>query len=564
MSDYHGEGTGKSMANKKKKKKKIRREPWELPVKLATVAVTLAAICLVGSTLVQKYVFFSGIKPVLLTGSEVDFRDARMSVEEYEQLKDRMPDTVILWSVPVGGAYYESEAEHIILEKLFEEDLPAFSYFRNLKSVNALKCNNHAALVKLEEMLPGVEIEWQVHIGGQSFHRDAELVDLEESGVTMEDLNHTLGYFSEGTTVKLGDTGFSEEDLNTLKEQYPKLGFRWGVNLMGEIYPSSEKKLSFAGQSVDVQALIDAGSQFRAMEEIDLRGCGLTLEELSAIYDAFGGTRILAEFSLHGVNVTTEDTKIDLNGIKLSDTLAVEQAVKLMPNLVKVDMSNCGFTDEQMDALNKKYENIQFVWVVRFSVYELRTDAKAFCASNLPQRGYIAMKLRSEDLEPLKYCTELIALDLGSMYYDDLSFLENLHKLQYLILVDARYSDISILAQMKELYYLELFKNQIDDISPLLECKNLRHLNIGYTSGFDTSPLKEMTWLERLWYPGHELSKEEEQAIKDALLNTQVYMPEWDPNGSTGGKWREADVYYEMRNLFKMFYQPGGTGTKKE
>jgi hypothetical protein len=72
-----------------------------------------------------------------------------------------------------------------------------------------------------------------------------------------------------------------------------------------------------------------------------------------------------------------------------------------------------------------------------------------------------------------------------------------------------------------------------------------------------------MTWLERLWFPGHRLSAEETADLKAALPDTQVYMPNWDTAGSTGGGWRESDVYYEMRNLFDMFYQPGGTGTKK-
>ena len=53
-------------------------------------------------------------------------------------------------------------------------------------------------------------------------------------------------------------------------------------------------------------------------------------------------------------------------------------------------------------------------------------------------------------------------------------------------------------------------------------------------------------------------------AIVDALPNTEVYMPRYDPDGSTGGKWREADIYFEMRNLFGMFYQPGGTGMNQD
>jgi hypothetical protein len=200
---------------------------------------------------------------------------------------------------------------------------------------------------------------------------------------------------------------------------------------------------------------------------------------------------------------------------------------------------------------------------VYFSVYSLRTDATFFCASDLPSNGYVAIKMTDEQLEPLKYCTDLEALDLGHMRYTDLSFLENMPKLRYLVLVEARFSDISPIGTLKELEYLEIFMNTFEDLSPLLNCTKLKHLNIGYTKGFDPEVLKQMTWLERLWFPGNTMNKEQIQSIKEALPNTQTYLPGGDPQGSTGGGWREHESYYEMRNIFKMHYMPGGTGMKQ-
>ena len=315
------------------------------------------------------------------------------------------------------------------------------------------------------------------------------------------------------------------------------------MELLGEVYSSGIQTLNLAGKTVTAVELVAVAEQFSDMKEIDLTGCGFDVSELFAVQQAYPNALIRSELTVHGVELTTDAEEIDLSGIKMKNTEEIEMAVKLMPNLKKVIMSDCGFTNEEMDELNKRYENILFVWTVRFSVYELRTDTMGFCASNVPKLGYIAPKLSSKDLEPLKYCTELVALDLGHMRYTDLSFLENMYKLEYLILVDARYSDISVLAQMENLMYLELFKNTLDDLTPLLECKNLKHLNIGYTRGFNPEVIKQMTWLERLWFPGHGLSKDQKQSIVDALPNTQVYIPDWDSDGSTGGDWRKADVY---------------------
>jgi hypothetical protein len=130
--------------------------------------------------------------------------------------------------------------------------------------------------------------------------------------------------------------------------------------------------------------------------------------------------------------------------------------------------------------------------------------------------------------------------------------------------VEAKFSDITPIGTLKDLVYLEIFMNTIDDLSPLLNCTSLKHLNIGYTSGFDTSILKQFTHLERLWYPGNTMSKEEIDELKAALPDTLTHFPAADPDGSTGAGWREADIYFEMRNIFKMHYMPGGTGMGKD
>lgn len=541
-------------------KKKRVRPWWEPVVKTVTVLVTLALLFLLGKSVISRFVLFTGGIPVILTSDTIDLRDSQVSVEEYRKLRDERPDSHILWSVPVSGQYFESTSEYIFLEKLEEEDISNFSYFENLKTVNAMNCTDHKALARLESAFPALTVEWAIHLGGEIWSREADQIDLREKDVTCQQLLDHLGYFQEGTQIRLGEFAMTEEEKKIISEAFPELRIFWGVELMGEVYSSGIQKLDFAGKNVDPDALIAAADQFSDIREIDLSGCGFSMEQLLQIQQAYPDALIRGEFKLHGLDLTTAAEEIDLSGIRMENTEKVEQAVKLMPNLKKVIMSDCGFSDEQMDALNRRYEDVLFIWTVYFSVYELRTDAVGFCASDVPELGYIAPKLNSEALQPLKYCTELVSLDLGHMRYTDLSFLENMHKLEYLILVDARYSDISVLAQMKNLKYLELFKNTLDDLTPLLECKNLKHLNIGYTRGFDPEVLKQMTWLERLWFPGHGLSKEAKQEIVDALPDTEVYIPDYDADGSTGGGWREADVYFEMRNLFGMFYQPGGTG----
>lgn len=556
-------GNGRFSAKKKPgKNHKTQKQSriLEAVVSTITVIATLALVFHYGSKAMDEYVVFAGARPMLKTSEASDLRDLELTVEEYQALAAQMPDTKILWSIPIGGQYYDSSSEQIRVSEFTEEDVPAFALFHDLKKVDATNAECYAEIRMLQAAMPDLTVEWALHLGSKRFDPASQTLDLVGSGVTFRELAETMAYVAPGAVVELGESGLTEQERSSLTEAFPDVCFSWNLELEGKHWPNSAEVISYAGEQVDADALIAAAGQFLQVQELDVTGCGFTMDELTALQEAFGGAFIRSEISLFGKPYTTADTEIDLSGIRMEDSSLVEQAVALMPNLEKVIMSDCGFTDEEMDALNKKYDGVRFVWTVHFSVYSLRTDATMFCASDLPQYDNIGMKLTDEEIAPLKYCTDLVALDLGHMYYTNLSFLEGMTKLKYLIIVDARFSDISVLAQMKDLVYLEIFKNQIDDLSPLLECTNLRHLNIGYTKGFDHEVLKQMTWLERLWFPGNGMDDGVIDDLKAALPDTRIYAPKWDEDGSTGGGWREDPIYYEMRNMFNMFYQPGGTG----
>ncbi len=542
---------GAYMTQKPKKSKKLL---WILPVVLLVLAV--------GAFVTVRALFlFPGGKPVLRSSTDADLRGVTLTAEEYRALAEEMPDCRILWNIPIGGSSYDCTAQSISVGDFTEEEIPLFSLFEDLQTVDARAARCYDQILLLQQALPNCEIQWAVQLGNTAFAPDSGLLNLADTGVSSQELLKNLDYFPENARVELGSLPLTDADRADLKEQYPTMDFVWNVDVSGKILSSEQTHLSFSGESVDPAALTAAASQFKNLEEIDLTGCGWNLEQLLTLQQQCPGALLRCQLDLYGKTVSTNAQEIDLSGIPISDTSVIEQTLPLMPNLKKVIMSDCGISNEDMDALNNRHENVQFVWTVYFSVYALRTDATVFIASNLPENDYFSMPLTSPELQPLRYCRDLVALDLGHMRYTDLSFLEGLTKLRYLILVDARYSDISVLATMPDLYYVELFRNDITDISPLLECKNLRHLNLGYVRGFDASVLEQMTWLERLWYPGHKKSDAQIEAIRAALTNTHCYMPAGDPDGSTGGGWREHEAYYEMRDVFGMHYMKPGTGT---
>lgn len=523
----------------------------------------LILVALVVAAVVYVDINYLGAGGLVVRRDEscLDLRDKDLTVESYKELAQTLPDCKILWNIPAGGETYPSDAQELILSRADGALLSALPLFPELRTIDATAIASAGEVQRLLDAAPQqCQVLWAVHLDGKQYDPGLEELKLDGTNVTCQELRDNLSRFEKLTQVSLLETSLTTEEKLSLKEQFPDIPFCWEVQAAGETWKSTDEMLSYAGKEVDAKALADAGKEFYQVAEIDLSGCGLSLEELTAVQAAYPGTFLRSELRLYGQEFTTDAEFLDFSQVPMKSTEQVAALAALMPKLRKVDMCDCGISNEEMDALNKSFKNIQFVWRVKFSVYSLRTDATYFCASDLPWNGYVAIKMNDKQLEPIKYCTELIALDLGHMYYTDLSFLENMPKLQYLILVDAKFHDITPIGTLQELKYLEIFVNTIDDLSPLLQCKNLRHLNIGYTTGFDPTVLKQMPYLERLWFPGHRQDKALIDEIIAALPDTQCHMPQGDPDGSTGRGWREAEIYYEMRNIFGMHYMPGGTG----
>ena len=267
---------------------------------------------------------------------------------------------------------------------------------------------------------------------------------------------------------------------------------------------------------------------------------------------------ILVVFSL-GFSVTAADNTVviagtafdttvellDLSGIPLENTEALEAALPLFSNLKQVDMCDCGISNEEMEALNNRYKDIKFVWTVKILGIQLRTDATAFMPT---KHGY---QVSSADCQVLQYCHDLIWLDLGHMPIKDCSFLYGTPKLKCLILADTPVSDLMPISYLTELEFLELFLTRVNDYWLLKNCSALKDLNVCYSPALDNVPFSQMTGLHRLWIIGGSFSTEGQTALRAALPDTQVLFSSLS---STDKGWRSCSRYFAMRDAFGMPY----------
>ncbi len=242
---------------------------------------------------------------------------------------------------------------------------------------------------------------------------------------------------------------------------------------------------------------------------------------------------------------------IDLEKVRVEDYDEFIRFLQKMPNLKKVDMFNTNIYTKNIDRLAEAFPDIEFGWTMRIGDHWVRTDATAF--STLHNNS--SPMHTEQQFKYLKYCKNLLALDIGHNAVRDLSFLYDLPNLKVLILAcNIELHDITPVGSLKDLEYLELFKNDIHDISCLASCTNLIDLNICFNRIKDWTPLHGLDKLERLWlfnsnnwsdeYP---VDRNVVKALKENLPNCHVDSTSY----STLGGWREHDRYYVIFHMFK-------------
>lgn len=253
------------------------------------------------------------------------------------------------------------------------------------------------------------------------------------------------------------------------------------------------------------------------------------------------------------LTVAADAEYIDLGKVTVSNSEYTKfyDFLGKLPELKQVDMFSTRIPRRRINELVEKFPQIEFGWTMAVGNHSVRTDAVAFTTSHSDSSA----RHGTEEFSVLKYCKNLMALDIGHNAVKDLSFLYDLPNLRILILVDNQFVDITPVASLTQLEYVELFFNDIQDVSALTGLTNVKDLNLGFNRITDISPLESMTWLERLWVPqfnSHNPTKKPDpeavQKLIDALPNTQV---DATAKSSVGNYWREHIRYQNMRRIFK-------------
>lgn len=526
--------------------------------RIGIIAAALVLLIAAGVFVGVNYTSVDG-KLVSRRADTLDLRGENITAEQLTKAREKLPDAHILWDIAIGGKTFDGESENIVTADFTAEDIPAFARLENLASADVSACSDISAILALREALPEVRVFWTVPLAGESFDGDSGNITVTDASA--EELRAALVRLPELQTLTLTGNTLPVESQLALKEEFSSVSFVWDVTLAGKTISTDAAALDFTGTPLTENTLSEIGAALVLLPEVKsvtLTGCDLSEDELRAFSAAHPEVLTIWETQLFGVTFTTDAEEIEFTDIPLTveDAAQIEDMLPYMPNLKKVVMLRCGISNEDMEEINLRHENVQFVWMVQVYAYGVRTDQTYFSIYNCEYTYGTDDHLADE----LRYCHDMIAVDLGHMHlYGDTYFLTQMPHLQFLILASAGPNPIPELASLKELRFLELGKASFTDITPLAECPNLTDIDLMYkrvksdaVAEADIETLCKMKQLKRLYIGGNMYNDEQLARLHEALPDTQIIIhlsDEWFAQ-----RWREAEIYFEMRDALHMYY----------
>lgn len=468
----------------------------------------------------------------------LDLREKNITAAHYDKLVRHMPDCEIRWNVPFQNGVYPDDTKALTVAALSDEDLDDLEYFHRLETIHAEECRDYDQLLRLAKRRPDLQLYYSITVNGRDYPQDARQLEIE--AITEAELALLPG-LKELEAVIVGG-GDDIRNIAALQEYCHQNDVDFCVALGSAIITEDARQIRpegiTDGQLHLLQFLPD-------LEQIHMVAPEAAPENVIALKKSRIDLTVTWEQEICGLLCSTESTEVDLSEATITSLEEVEQALAYFPDVQNVFLGEPGIDNEEIAAFRERNrENYKVVWVVDLSgKMKVRTDIDNF----MPSRdgwGYV----REGEVDNIRYCEELICIDLGHMGLKTVDFLEPLVNLEYLILAHTEVQYIDAISNCKKLRYLELDWSPIKDLSPLVECTALEDLNIGNTWP-DITPVLKMTWLKNLYMiMGRRVDA---WTASQALPDTHVVA---SGDATVGGGWRRLPNYYKMRDILGMHY----------
>ena len=480
---------------------------------------------------------------------------------DIEAIRAALPDCRILWNQKFTDGIFPSDSTELTLPHATEEDVKPLEAFSMLHILDASGSTAYEELYAFKKSHPTVEVHYSLPLGDMIVSENDTSI-IVPNGTDAKELIAALRYFPEITDTDLRNSGWTEEDVTAFAEAFPQMHVHRMIRIGTTAFDSDEGLLDLRNETnLNEKELIEALSGFASLKTVALPKT-MSSDDVDAIHTAYPDVEIVGPVTAFGKTIEGGAEEIDLSDTKIHSIEEIDALLTRLPFLKKAVLCDCGLSNEQMETLCNAYPDVKFVWMIEIGKRKLRTDAIGFSTKNpskytnpkssdaYNESVKKAIRLKEGEIEALKYCTDLEALDLGHNYLanSDLEVIAGLTKLKILILADNKITDISVLTALKDLEYIELFMNKIPDLSPLTEMPSLIDVNVCNTGVSDLTPLFELTGVKRLWYAMNPASREQSAALKAALADC---VCNYTARDETAEGWREDPRYQWMRSYFE-------------
>ena len=480
-----------------------------------------------------------------------------IDASHYDKISAKLPDCEVRWNIPFQGGSLADDAQEVTITSLSEEDIALLGYARQLKTVNADGCTDYKALELLRKQRPELEVSYTVALSGGKQPWDADSLVL--NTVTESDIAQ-LQYLPNLQSVTLAAGTHDTATVQTLRNYADSTDLTFGITIRDQILSDTDTTAKIQDIEEDELSLLD---HLPMLQEVTLVNPNASAESLLALKDRHSDKKIQWQVNIGNMTFDDGTQEADLTMEEISDLSEVERKLACLPNLTQVTFGLCGVDDpewenskselaaspienEELSAYRDRVRgDYKVVWTVRLGPsIALRTDADNF----MPNHFRVG-RLPDSYAYNLRYCEEMVCLDVGHMTLTDISFVEFMPNLKYLILAWTEVQYIEPIRTCKNLIYLELDWSCIRDLSPLVDCTALEDLNIGQTY-CSIEPLLQMPWLKNVYM----ILRTQAGVVGTGLPNTRVVGSD-DPDAATVGYgWRKLPNYYAMRDMLNAPY----------
>lgn len=353
--------------------------------------------------------------------------------------------------------------------------------------------------------------------------------------------------------LDLHDTKVSVENFDILKAGLPGCKIAWQVPIGGKRYEYDRTHLVFDDLQMKDHAML---SYFDNLQSVDMLGMNSSLASMQDLAEMYPDIRFdfsftLKEMGLKDIHCDSQMTMLDLNNIEVTDLDTLREYLVFLPRLEQLEMCDSGPSNEEMAALREDFPDIKVVWMIHMSYHAVRTDVVAYSTLS---SAFESRKVQTEEAQQLKYCTDLLALDIGHQNVTDLSFLSELPNIRVLIIADNNVTDLSPIANCKHLRYLEMFMNyNAETLEPLRDLTELEYINMCFVYALPFDVFLGMPNLKKLWITGCDWTWEEYLGLCAAFPTCRISAAR-SSNSSTDDGWRVGDDYWAIYHMFRGNY----------